>query len=471
MYLLLGCGIVGFAVATGIHDRGGDLAIIERDPKRVKDLSEKGFYVIEGDYLSSSSLVKKTISEADVIIIATASSEDNKRIIAHVRSINPYAIILARGYSVADVDAMNAAGAGVVVIPQVAVAESLLHHLSRGERVERTRRLSRGFKKGERIGIIVHDNPDPDAIASAMALRLIAGHHGMSADILFGGEVGHQQNKVFVNLIGVNLVHIDEYNKYLIRGYDRLALIDLSSDANTSILPSDVMPDIILDHHPKTADYSPLVEDIRPSVGSVSSMMVQYLIDYGYEVDSKHATALLYGIMTDTNNFRRRISREDVEAVAWLQGKTDQDMLMKIENPTISPDVLEVIGKAVLGRDIVSGYVLSNVGYIAYRDSLPQAADFLLNLEGVTTVVVFGVLNDALYVSARTRDIKINLGQTLEKAFGSIGSAGGHLSAAGARIPLGIFGMIDDKEILKNLAGEAVKKMFLKAVGIYSTEG
>jgi nanoRNase/pAp phosphatase (c-di-AMP/oligoRNAs hydrolase) len=86
-------------------------------------------------------------------------------------------------------------------------------------------------------------------------------------------------------------------------------------------------------------------------------------------------------------------------------------------------------------------------------------------------VVVFGVLNDALYVSARTRDIKINLGQTLEKAFGSIGSAGGHLSAAGARIPLGIFGMIDDKEILKNLAGEAVKKMFLKAVGIYSTEG
>jgi nanoRNase/pAp phosphatase (c-di-AMP/oligoRNAs hydrolase) len=113
---------------------------------------------------------------------------------------------------------------------------------------------------------------------------------------------------------------------------------------------------------------------------------------------------------------------------------------------------------------------MSNVGYISNRDALPQAADYLLNLEGVTTVLVFGVLNDALYISARTKDIKLNLGQTLEKAFDSIGSAGGHVSAAGARIPLGIFGMIDDKEILKNLAGEAVKKMFLKAVGIYSSE-
>jgi nanoRNase/pAp phosphatase (c-di-AMP/oligoRNAs hydrolase) len=470
MYLLLGCGVVGYAIAASIHDKGEDLAIIERDPKRVKDLSEKGFSVIEGDYLSKSAPVKQAITQADIIIIATAGSEDNIKILSHVRSINPYAFILARGFNVKDVDAMKAQGAGIVVIPQVAMAEMMLQQLARVERIERAKRLARTFKKGERLGIIVHDNPDPDAIASAMALKLLAGNAGMNADILFGGEVGHQQNKVFVNLLGVELIHIDEFNKYLIRGYDRLALVDLSSDANTSILPSDIAPEIILDHHPKTVSYSTRVEDIRPGVGSVSSMLVQYLIDFGVVPSPQLATALIYGVMTDTNNFRRRISTEDVEAVAWLQGRVDREMLTKIENPTISPDVLDVIGKAVLGRDIVNGYVMSNVGYISNRDALPQAADYLLNLEGVTTVLVFGVLNDALYISARTKDIKLNLGQTLEKAFDSIGSAGGHVSAAGARIPLGIFGMIDDKEILKNLAGEAVKKMFLKAVGIYSSE-
>ncbi len=468
--MLLGCGVVGYAIAASIHDKGGDLAIIERDPKRVKDLSEKGFSVIGGDYLSKSTSIKQAITQADVIIIATAGSEDNLKILAHVRSINPYAFVLVRGFNVKDVDSMKAQGAGAVVIPQVAMAEVMLRQLSRMERIERTKRLSRAFKKGERLGIIVHDNPDPDAIASAMALKLLAGNNGMSADILFGGEVGHQQNKAFVNLLDVELIHIDEFNNYLIRGYDRLALVDLSSDANTSILPSDIAPDIILDHHPKTVDYSPRVEDIRPSVGSVSSILVQYLIDSGVDPSPQLATALMYGIMTDTNNFRRRISSEDVEAVSWLQDSVDREMLTKIENPTISPDVLDVIGKAVLDRDIVQGYVMSNVGYISNRDALPQAADYLLNLEGVMTVLVFGVLNDALYISARTKDIKLNLGQALEKAFDSIGSAGGHVSSAGARIPLGIFGMIDDKEILKNLAGEAIKKMFLKAVGIYSTE-
>jgi nanoRNase/pAp phosphatase (c-di-AMP/oligoRNAs hydrolase) len=467
MYLVLGLGTVGFAIASALKERGETVTIIEKDASRVKELKEKGFAVIEGDFFSAASAVRRAFEAASVVFILSGKSEVNNKLLTYVYDVNPYAFIVVRATRPKDVKELKSRGAGAVITPQTAMAEIALQKLHSIERIDRARRLKQGLKRGERLGIIMHDNPDPDAIASAMALQKIADKQGVSSDILYGGNIGHQQNKVFVNLLGIELLRIDEYNKYLLRGYDRLAFVDLSSDANTSILPSDITPDIIIDHHPKSADYSLSVEDVRTHIGAVSTMLTEYIVDFDIELDELLATALLYGIMTDTNNFRRRISREDVEAVAWLQTKVDQEMLSKIENPTISSEVLDVIGKAVLGREVVSGYVVSNVGYISNRDSLPQAAEFLLNLEGVSTVLVFGVLNDSLYISARTKDIKLHLGQTMEEAFGTIGSAGGHVSSAGARIPLGIFGMIDDKEILKSLAGEAIKKMFLKAVDVY----
>lgn len=467
MYLILGVGIVGHAIAMNIKGRANELVLVEKDPKKVKGLIKNGFTAIEGDFLLPSKQIRRYMEQASIIFIMTSNSDVNKKVLKYVHGLNPYAFVIMRTTNPADANKLKGSGVGAVIVPQVAIVGQIMNELGTFEHIDRVRTLKRGLKQGERLGIIVHDNPDPDAIASALALQTIAEKQGVSSDILYGGNIGHQQNKVFVNLLGINLLRIDDYNKYLLRGYDRLAFVDLGSDANTSILPLDTTPDIIIDHHPKTSDYSLSVEDIRSHIGAVSTMLTEYLIDFGCDVTSRMATALLYGIMTDTDNFRRRISREDIEAVAWLQDKADQEMLNKIVNQTISPDVLDVIGKAILGRDVLNGYVISNVGYISNRDSLPQAADFLLSLEGATTVLVFGMLNESLYISARTKDIKLNLGQTMEKAFGTIGSAGGHVSSAGARIPLGIFGMIDDKEILKNLSGEAVKKMFLKAVDMY----
>jgi len=370
MYLILGSGLVSYAIADILKERDHDLFIIEKDPNKAKDLNSRGFNAIEGDFFSSSSQVRRVIEGAHVCFIMTNHGDLNEKAIEHAMKLNPDIYIISRGFAVKDLEELKKIGADVVVIPQVALAEQAIKNLENMEVLERSRKLKGALTKGERLGIVIHDNPDPDAIASAIALSAIAEKRGVETDILYGGEIGHQQNKVFVNLLNIELIHIDEFTKYLLRGYDKIAFLD-HSGTNTSILPSETYPNIIIDHHNKAGDVEAPFEDIRTYVGSVSAMMTEYLFDLGVPLDNRLATALMYGVMSDTNYFKRKFSKEDVEAVSLLKEKVDPSVLTQIESPTISPDVLDVMGKSVLGRDVISGYVLSNVGYITNRDSLP----------------------------------------------------------------------------------------------------
>jgi nanoRNase/pAp phosphatase (c-di-AMP/oligoRNAs hydrolase) len=143
----------------------------------------------------------------------------------------------------------------------------------------------------------------------------------------------------------------------------------------------------------------------------------------------------------------------------------DHEVLDQLERPSMSIETLDVLGQAIKNRQVIGSYLLSNVGIIRDRDALPQAADYLLNLEGIFTTIVFGVSDEVIYVSGRSNDIRVNLGAILKKAFGE-GSAGGHSTAAGAQIPLGVFSDIKDRQTLLKLVDEAVVKKFLKAVGV-----
>jgi len=185
-----------------------------------------------------------------------------------------------------------------------------------------------------------------------------------------------------------------------------------------------------------------------------------------FELSSNLATALLYGIRTDTNEFKRNTSAADLTAAAYLYGFVDQDLLAQIETPSMSPEAMDVLGVAIRNKKIEGSYLISNVGFIHDRDTLPQAADYLLKLEGISTVLVFGIAEDRIVISARSKDIRINIGDIVQKAFGDIGSAGGHQKTAAAQIPLGVFSGVKDRAILMKLTEEAVTRRFLTAVGL-----
>ncbi len=131
---------------------------------------------------------------------------------------------------------------------------------------------------------------------------------------------------------------------------------------------------------------------------------------------------------------------------------------------------MDTIALAVQNKEAHDGYLASSVDYIDDRDVLPQAADFLLNLEGVSTVLVFGIVDSTLHLSARSKDPRINIADVLRRAFGGTGSAGGHSTMAAGQIPLGILNGVGDKGMLLRIMSEAVKKKFFDALSVVKTE-
>jgi nanoRNase/pAp phosphatase (c-di-AMP/oligoRNAs hydrolase) len=227
---------------------------------------------------------------------------------------------------------------------------------------------------------------------------------------------------------------------------------------------------IIIDHHPlPDADIDADFIDIRPHVGAAATILTKYLQELNIDIDSELATALLYGIRTDTLDFKRNTDSSDLSAASYLYPVSDHDILEQLERPSMSIETLDVLGEAINSRQVVGSYLLSNVGSIRNRDTLPQAADYLLNLEGISTSIVFGVTEEKIFISGRSNDIRVNLGDIMKRAFGE-DAGGGHATAAAAQIPLGVFSVSKDRQTLLRLVNEAVVKRFLAAVGVEETD-
>ena len=250
-------------------------------------------------------------------------------------------------------------------------------------------------------------------------------------------------------------------------------MVDASAPGVNNTIPRGTPVNIVIDHHRAEDEAVAAADfvDIRPGMGATASILTQYLQDLDVPVDKKVATGLLYGIRADTRDFRRNVTPQDLNYVAFLMPLADNDLLDKIMSPSLSKETLDVLGKAIQDRVIRSGYLFSNVGYIRNRDALPQAADYLLNLEGVNTALIYGIGDTGIILIARSRDVRINLGTVLAEAFGEIGDAGGHPNMAAAVIPLTVFSMVDDKEKLLSLVIDPILKRFENIVGLEKKEG
>ena len=204
--------------------------------------------------------------------------------------------------------------------------------------------------------------------------------------------------------------------------------------------------------------------DIRPTIGSTSTIITEYVRRLGITPDERLATALLYGIQTDTKGFTREVSTADFEAASELSEIANSDDLKRIESPSISGSVVDTLATAIERRDVRGSVLATCVGPITDRDALAQTADDLLNMEGITTVVVYGYTDETIYVSGRTRGTPLDLGAVLREALDRIGSAGGHANMAGAQLPLGILSGADESEDLTSVVHELVAERVFAAI-------
>lgn len=464
-YLILGSGSFGFALAKELREINKSVIMVDIDEEKVETLREEGYEAMVGDIRNPELINQIDLKNVITILFLSSDNEANKKGIGNFKKIvSPEAHLFARASDIINKEEMEKLGADFVFIPSRLVATSLSRSLERAESAHRGSKLAQWMEGmgDKKLAIVIHDNPDPDAISSGLALKEIAGSFDVEANIIYHGKIGHQENKAFVNLLGIDLRKMEEHDP---ADFDEIALLDCSIPGVNNILPPNSYIGIVIDHHPigdaeLNADYV----DIRPNFGATATIMTKYLQQLNVPISKTLATALLYGIRTDTQDFKRNTDPADLSAASYLYPLSDHDILDQLERPSMAIETLDVLGEAIRNRQVVGSYLLSNVGNIRDRDTLPQAADYLLSLEGISTTVVFGVTEDRIYISGRSNDIRINLGEIMRQAFGE--DAGGHATSAGAQIPLGVFTATKDRQTLLRLVNEAVVKKFLNAVGV-----
>jgi len=470
-YCIFGCGTNGFNIILELAKEHERLMVVDKDETRVRHIRDQKYDAYQRDITSSELLAG--LPPFEIAFVMTGDGEANLAAVLTIKKRSPGVQVVARSVDPVNGQKLTAAGAEVVLYPQEVVARSAILQIKKQHSSRISQRLFTLLAGWEgTLGIITHKNPDPDAISSAMALAEIAKHANprtLATHIFYEGNIGHQENRTFVNLLDIKMEHL---TVEALQKCTYLALVDCSGPGANNDIPPQTKINIIIDHH-KEGKYSSTsggFVDIRPGIGATASIMTQYLQELDVPVDRRVATGLLYGIRTDTKEFKRNVTPQDLSYAGFLLPLTDADLLDKIMSPSMSQETLDVIGKAIHERKIQSGYLFANIGYVMNRDALPQAAELLITLEGVNTALVYGITDNEIVISARNRDIRLHIGNALAEAFGEMGDAGGHPNMAAATLPLHYFSKVENKERLLEIVIDPVLQKFKNLVGL-ETEG
>lgn len=307
--------------------------------------------------------------------------------------------------------------------------------------------------QGERHVIVLQEYPDPDAISSALAHQLLGRQYEIECDLIHGGRVSHQENLALVRLLDLDLIRYEPDMDVSV--YDGAVFVDnqgtTAKDVLDALRDASVPVLAVIDHHEPQDLLEPAFADVR-EVGATATIYVDYLragtvelVD-GEEEHTKVATALLHGIMSDTNRFIRA-GELDLQAAAYISRYRDVGLLERIMSQARSRQTMSIIQRALENRDIVESYSIVGVGYLRSedRDAIPQAADFLLTEENVHTAIVFGIVregqeDEAMIGSMRTSKLTLDPDQFIKEVFGQAEDGryfgGGKLSAGAFEIPI-----------------------------------
>lgn len=288
-----------------------------------------------------------------------------------------------------------------------------------------------GFKK---LLIIPHNDPDPDAIATAVGLRyLVFEKHGIEAHIGYRGIIGRSENKALVRYLNHPLHKLD--NQEIAQGIP-IALVDTQPGAGNNPLPKDIPATIVIDHH-TWRDKSSEAQffDVRPEIGATATIMTEYLQSAGLAFPTYLSTALFYGIKTDTMGLGRAASAADVDAYFFLQSRVDVEALVQIEHSQVPINYFKNLSAAIQeARLYDDDLIISYLGNLKYPDFGAEIADLLLRLQGAKWVICMGVFKDDLILSVRSRSQQIGAGDLACQIIGDLGVAGGHGTMAGGQI-------------------------------------
>lgn len=307
--------------------------------------------------------------------------------------------------------------------------------------------------------ILSHNNPDPDTIASANGLSfLLSKRFGVRSILGYGGVVTRAENKAMIQRLRIkmNRMLTVEPAKYF-----GIALVDAQPGTGNNLLTArDPTPLIVIDHHPlRKLSLKAEFHDIRPSYGATSTILTEYLLAAELTPSRVVANGLLYGLKADTNSLVRASSAVDFKAFNYLSPLTNPRVLGWIEKPPLSleyfDDYCRGLTHAVIYRDVA----VSTLGKIRTESIIPELADLLLRIEGVSWSLCMGEIKDLLILSLRSTSRTFMAGTVIRKLVGGAGSAGGHREMAGGQVPLMGMNGQQREEIRRRLVNKFLRLM------------
>jgi nanoRNase/pAp phosphatase (c-di-AMP/oligoRNAs hydrolase) len=328
-------------------------------------------------------------------------------------------------------------------------------------KLERLLRAARGRRRGL---ILTHDNPDPDSLAAAVALaHLLDRRAGVSCKVGYGGIIGRAENVAFVKVLKLA---VSPVSQVVFDEFDLIALVDTQKSVHNHSLPAQVPADIVIDHHPlREGEVLTAFTDVGDS-GATSTLLVEYLRAARIEPSAEVATALYYGIKADTRDLGRQTTDTDVSSYLWLFPRIDKALLAQIEHPELPARYFQMYHAAIERAKVYDAAIITDLGEVYSPDMVAEVAERLMYLDGMKWSLAYGSYRSQLYVSLRVKDRRTNAGRLTREICEDLGgSAGGHGSMAGARIPLG--GKSAQRQALKRL----MVKKFREAFGVERGRG
>lgn len=311
--------------------------------------------------------------------------------------------------------------------------------------------------------VLTHDDPDPDAIASAVALAyLLEQCLGFKTTLAHSGIIGRAENKAMVRLLEIEIHPLNELNP---RRYDVIALVDAQAGSGNVTLPRNITPAVLIDHHSDVRSELGGIRfvDIRTSCGATSTILTSYLRAAGVTPDRPIATALFYGIKSDTMGLARAAGDADISAYLYLLPLADSKILAQIEHAQVPLAYFRAFEGALERTFIYSGVVVCSLGAMDWPDLAAEMAEFLLRWEGALWIVCMGIFGDEVVISVRTNDLEGHAGLLVQEVVEGLGAGGGHNLMAGGRVPL-------DGQSPRDLVRE-LRGRFLRRLGREESQG
>ena len=294
-------------------------------------------------------------------------------------------------------------------------------------------RLQEALEPFRRLLVLTHDNPDPDAIASAWMLGRIVRRLGCCRVTLgYGGIIGRTENRAMIDILRIPLHSIEDLD---MGSFDSFALVDTQPETGNNSLPEGTVPIVVFDHHPcRKPTRSVPFHDIRVDYGASATILYEYLEVAGIEPDRRLASAIFHAIRSETQNLGREAGRADQRVFLEMFPLVDNEALSQIEHSRLQRSYFEMMGRAIEGTRLYAEIAVTVLEEVSNPDVVAEFADLIVRLEGIEWALCIGRFGDDLLLSIRTNNRRANAGKVIQEVVGSRGTAGGHEMIAGGKL-------------------------------------